>query len=94
MFVATPGLPVRAERLWAALLAATAGGLAQLLVGYGIVFGTGGGWISPIARALMRAFEGDVVKMRTPAGEEEIEILRVEYVLTAGHSCGELPVVR
>jgi transcription elongation factor GreB len=37
-------------------------------------------WISPIARALMRAFEGDVVKMRTPAGEEEIEILRVEYV--------------
>jgi transcription elongation factor GreB len=37
-------------------------------------------WISPIARALMRAFEGDVVRMRTPAGEEEIEILRVEYV--------------
>jgi transcription elongation factor GreB len=43
----------------------------------------GGGhvsWISPIARALMRAFEGDVVKMRTPAGEEEIEILQVEYI--------------
>ena len=37
-------------------------------------------WISPIARALMRAFEGDVVRMRTPAGEEEIEILRVEYI--------------
>ena len=37
-------------------------------------------WISPIARALMRAVEGDVVRMRTPAGEEEIEILRVEYV--------------
>jgi len=37
-------------------------------------------WISPIARALMRAFEGDVVRMRTPAGDEEIEILRVEYV--------------
>jgi len=37
-------------------------------------------WISPIARALMRAYEGDVVRMRTPAGEEEIEILRVEYV--------------
>jgi transcription elongation factor GreB len=37
-------------------------------------------WISPIARALLRAYEGDVVRMRTPAGEEEIEILRVEYV--------------
>jgi transcription elongation factor GreB len=37
-------------------------------------------WISPIARALMRAHEGDLVKMRTPGGEEEIEIVRVEYV--------------
>ena len=37
-------------------------------------------WISPIARALMRAHEGDLVRMRTPGGEEEIEILRVEYV--------------
>ena len=37
-------------------------------------------WISPIARALLRAHEGDVVRMRTPAGEEEIEILRVEYI--------------
>ena len=37
-------------------------------------------WISPVARALLRAHEGDLVRMRTPAGEEEIEILRVEYV--------------
>jgi transcription elongation factor GreB len=37
-------------------------------------------WISPIARAVMRASEGDVVKLRTPAGEEEIEIVKVEYV--------------
>jgi len=37
-------------------------------------------WISPIARAVLRAHEGDVVKMRTPAGEDEIEILRVVYV--------------
>jgi transcription elongation factor GreB len=37
-------------------------------------------WISPIARAVMRAHEGDVVKMRTPAGEEEIEIVKVDYV--------------
>src|SRR5262249_10533329 len=37
-------------------------------------------WISPIGGAFRRAFEGDVVRMRTPAGEEEIEIVRVEYV--------------
>ena len=37
-------------------------------------------WISPIARALLRAHEGDVVRMRTPSGEEEIEIVTVAYV--------------
>ncbi|MBM3649118.1 MAG: transcription elongation factor GreB [Alphaproteobacteria bacterium] len=37
-------------------------------------------WISPIARALLRAHEGDVVRMRTPAGEEDIEIVKVTYV--------------
>ena len=36
-------------------------------------------WISPIAKALLRAEEGDVVKMRTPAGVEEIEIVKVTY---------------
>ncbi len=37
-------------------------------------------WISPIARAVMRAHEGDAVRMNTPGGEEEIEILKVAYV--------------
>jgi transcription elongation factor GreB len=37
-------------------------------------------WISPIAKALMRAQEGDVVKLRTPAGVEELEIVAVKYV--------------
>ena len=37
-------------------------------------------WISPIAKALLRAEEGDTVKMRTPAGIEEIEIVKVAYV--------------
>ena len=37
-------------------------------------------WISPIAKALLRAEEGDVVKMRTPSGIEEIEIVSVTYV--------------
>ena len=36
-------------------------------------------WISPIAKALMRAEEGDVVKLRTPVGVEELEIVKVEY---------------
>jgi transcription elongation factor GreB len=36
-------------------------------------------WISPIARALHRAYEGDVVKLRTPAGIEEIEVIEISY---------------
>ena len=36
-------------------------------------------WISPMARALLKAREGDVVRLRTPAGEEELEILEVDY---------------
>lgn len=36
-------------------------------------------WISPIARALLKAREGDVVKLVTPVGAQEIEILRVSY---------------
>ncbi|OFX00989.1 MAG: transcription elongation factor GreB [Alphaproteobacteria bacterium RIFCSPHIGHO2_12_FULL_66_14] len=37
-------------------------------------------WISPIAKALMRAHEGDIVRLRTPAGEEELEIVKVSYI--------------
>ena len=37
-------------------------------------------WISPIAKALMRAHEGDVVNPRTPTGLEELEIVKVRYV--------------
>jgi len=36
-------------------------------------------WISPIARALIKAREGDTVHLRTPGGDEEIEILEVRY---------------
>jgi len=36
-------------------------------------------WISPVARALIKAREGDTVPLRTPGGEEEIEILEVRY---------------
>ena len=36
-------------------------------------------WISPIARALLKAREGDVVKLVTPLGVQEIEVLEVRY---------------
>ena len=37
-------------------------------------------WISPIAKALIKAREGDVVTLRTPGGAEELEILEVSYL--------------
>jgi transcription elongation factor GreB len=36
-------------------------------------------WVSPVARALIKAREGDTVNLRTPAGDQEIEILEVRY---------------
>ncbi len=36
-------------------------------------------WIAPIARALLRAREGDEVKLMTPVGAQEIEVLTVSY---------------
>jgi len=36
-------------------------------------------WISPVARALTKAHEGDVITLRTPAGMEELEVLDVRY---------------
>jgi transcription elongation factor GreB len=36
-------------------------------------------WVSPVARALTKAKEGDVLTLRTPAGDDELEILRVTY---------------
>ena len=36
-------------------------------------------WISPIARALLKAREGDEVKLVTPLGVQEIEVLTVSY---------------
>ena len=36
-------------------------------------------WISPMARALIKAKEGDSVTLRAPGGVEELEILEVKY---------------
>jgi transcription elongation factor GreB len=36
-------------------------------------------WVSPMARALLRAREGDTVTLTTPGGVEDLEILEVRY---------------
>lgn len=36
-------------------------------------------WISPLARALLKAREGDIVKFQSPAGLREIEIVEISY---------------
>lgn len=36
-------------------------------------------WVSPIARALLKAREGDEVTLVTPAGAQKIEVLAVRY---------------
>ncbi|MGF6147798.1 Transcript cleavage factor greB [Kingella potus] len=37
-------------------------------------------WVSPLARCLIKAREGDAVVLHTPEGREHIEILEVAYV--------------
>jgi transcription elongation factor GreB len=36
-------------------------------------------WVSPMARALLRAREGDTVTLNTPGGAEDLDILHVRY---------------
>jgi transcription elongation factor GreB len=36
-------------------------------------------WVSPIARALLKAREGDVVKLVTPVGVQDVEVVEVRY---------------
>jgi transcription elongation factor GreB len=36
-------------------------------------------WTSPVARALMKAQKGDTVEVRTPAGPETVEIVKITY---------------
>ena len=38
-------------------------------------------WLSPVGKALMKAEEGDVVKVRTDKGIEEIEVVEISYPL-------------
>jgi transcription elongation factor GreB len=41
-------------------------------------------WISPISRALLKAREGDVVRLVTPQGAHDVEVLAVRYPPAAG----------
>ncbi|MDV7338146.1 transcription elongation factor GreB [Terasakiella sp. A23] len=36
-------------------------------------------WISPVARALNKGRVGDLVTVKTPKGDEELEILNIQY---------------
>lgn len=36
-------------------------------------------WVSPLARALMKAREGDCVQFRSPRGVQEVEIVSIQY---------------
>jgi transcription elongation factor GreB len=36
-------------------------------------------WVSPVARALLRARAGDEVQLATPRGPERLEVLAVHY---------------
>jgi transcription elongation factor GreB len=36
-------------------------------------------WMSPVAKALIKAREGDTVTVRAPGGDEQFEILEVRY---------------
>ena len=36
-------------------------------------------WVSPVARALLKARAGDVVTLRTPARDERLEVLEIRY---------------
>ncbi len=41
-------------------------------------------WVSPVARALLGRRVGDVVRLRTPGGAEEIEVIEIRYPAPAG----------
>jgi transcription elongation factor GreB len=38
-------------------------------------------WISPVAKALMKARVGDVVELRTPTGSESLEVITIKYIV-------------
>src|SRR5712675_533103 len=43
-------------------------------------------WVSPIARALLKAHEGDTVELHAPGGVEQIEVLEIRYAAADGET--------
>ncbi len=43
-------------------------------------------WVSPIARALLKARVGDVVRLQSPVGVQELDVLQVDYPPPAADS--------
>jgi len=41
-------------------------------------------WVAPIARALLKAREGDLIELATPGGVETIEVVAIEYPPASG----------
>ena len=81
--VATPGAPWEHVRFGATVTVRTRGsgetrfrivGIDETDVDRGWV-----SWLSPIARALLNARLGQRVRFKIPSGEEELEIIRIEY---------------
>lgn len=50
-------------------------GLDEVDVGRGRI-----SWISPLAKTLLKAREGDTVTLRTPGGVEELDVVEIRYV--------------
>ncbi|MEP7303503.1 MAG: transcription elongation factor GreB [Caldimonas sp.] len=48
-------------------------------------------WVSPIARALIKARVGDEVQLLTPGGPETLEVLAVRYPAPGDDAAGEPP---
>ncbi len=44
-------------------------------------------WLSPIARALMKAHKGDIVELRAPSGVKQIEVLAIRYGVADSKAC-------
>ena len=38
-------------------------------------------WVSPLARALIKAREGDLIRFQSPVGVREIEVVEVSYAV-------------
>jgi transcription elongation factor GreB len=41
-------------------------------------------WVAPIARALLKAREGEAIELATPGGVETIEVIAIEYPEASG----------